>query len=162
MARSRMPPAAFQNPDRLRAANINPVTGLATDYLNQYNEVAMLIGTLADMPDMAECVLDWRPVGYPTHFARTGFAERGLAIAGWLVAQPDVKAQFCAVRSELESRIAAVQRRLASSLVPELIATEAPAIFADIARLGGVINGGKGAPMLQQSAAQDLVDSLFD
>ena len=28
MARSRMPPAAFQNPDRLRAANINPVTGL--------------------------------------------------------------------------------------------------------------------------------------
>ena len=161
MARSRMPPAIFQDPDRLRAANINPVTGLATDYLNHYNEVAMLIGTLADMPDMAECVLDWRPVGYPTHFARTGFAERGLAIAGWLVVSRDVKAQFCAVRAELESRIADVQRRLATTLVPELVAGEAPAIFADIARLGGVINGGKGAPMLQQSAAQDLVDSLF-
>lgn len=161
MARPLMPPAAFQNPDRLRAANINPVTGLATDYLNHYNEVAMLIGTLADMPDMAEDVLDWRPIGYPTHFARTGFAERGLAIAGWLVAARDVKAQFCTVRAELESRIADVQRRLAATSVPELIADEAPAIFADIARLGGVINGGKAAPMLQQSAAQDLVDSLF-
>lgn len=156
-----MPPPAFQDPDRLRAANINPVTGLATDYLNQYNEVAMLIGTLADMPDMAECVLDWRPVGYPTHFARTGFAERGLAIAGWLVVSRDVKAQFLSVRADLETRIADVQRRLASTLVPELVADEAPAIFADIARLGGVINGGKAAPMLQQSAAQDLVDSLF-
>lgn len=156
-----MPPASFQDPDRLRAANINPVTGLATDYLNHYNEVAILIGTLADMPDMAECVRDWRPVGYPTHFARTGFTERGLAIAGWLVVSRDVKAQFCAVRAELESRIADVQRRLATTLAPELIADEAPAIFADIARLGGVINGGRGAPMLQQSAAQDLVDSLF-
>lgn len=161
MARSRMPPASFQDPDRLRAANINPVTGLATDYLNHYNEVAMLIATLGDMPDMAECVLDWRPVGYPTHFARTGFAERGLAIAGWLVAPRDVKAQFRSVRAELDTRIATVQRQLASTQAPELVANEAPAIFADIARLGGVINGGKGAPMLQQSAAQDLVDSLF-
>ena len=38
------------------------------------------------LPDMREQVLEWAPVGYPTHFGRTGFAERGLAIAGWLVA----------------------------------------------------------------------------
>lgn len=156
-----MPPPAFQDPDRLRAANINPLTGLATDYLNQYNEVAMLIGTLADMPDMAECVLDWRPVGYPRHFTRTKYFARGLAIAGWVLAKREVKEKFFAVRNELEARITEVQQRLASTLVPELIASEAPAIFADIARLGGVINGGAAAPLLQQSAAQDLVDSLF-
>lgn len=157
-----MPSPAFQNPDRLRAANINPVTGLATDYLNHYNEVAMLIATLADMPDMRDQVLAWTPVGYARHFGRTGFAARGLAIAGWLVADRDVKAQFRAVRAELEDRIAQAQHRL--SVMPERaseIAREAPAIFADIARLGGVINGGTGSPLLQQSAAQDLVDSLF-
>jgi hypothetical protein len=42
------------------------------------------------------------------------------------------------------------------------IAAEAGSIFEGIARVGGVINGGKAAPLLQQSAAQDLVDSLFD
>ena len=82
MARSPMPPATCQDPDRLRAANINPVTGLAT-YLNHYNEIAMLIATPGDMPDMADRVRDWRPVGYPKHFLRKGFAARGLAIAGW-------------------------------------------------------------------------------
>ncbi len=44
MARPLVPPAACQNPDRVRAANINPVAELAADYLNHYNEVAMLCG----------------------------------------------------------------------------------------------------------------------
>ena len=41
------------------------------------------------------------------------------------------------------------------------ILDEAAAIFAGIARLGGVINGGQGASLLQRSAEQDLVDSFF-
>jgi len=53
-----MPPAAYPDPERLRAANINPATGLATDYLNHYNEVAMLIATLADMPEMSDLILE--------------------------------------------------------------------------------------------------------
>ena len=42
------------------------------------------------------------------------------------------------------------------------IAAEAGPIFEGIARIGGVINGGKAASLLERSAAQDLVDSLFD
>jgi hypothetical protein len=72
-----MPPVAYPDPERLRAANINPATGLATDYLNHYNEVAMLIATLADMPEMSDVILDWRPVGYPPHFRRSGFGDKG-------------------------------------------------------------------------------------
>ena len=79
MAIARMPPAAFQDPERLRAANINPVTGLATDYLNHYNEIAMMIATLGDMPEMREPVLEWRPIGYATHFRQTGFRDRDLS-----------------------------------------------------------------------------------
>jgi hypothetical protein len=155
-------PAANLSPDRLRAANINPVTGLATDYLNHYNEVAMLVATLGDMPEMSESILQWRPVGYPTHFGRSGFAERGLAIAAWVMASRQVKDQFRAAQAGLDSRIAALQDRLASAPQSAVaVAAEADAIFADIARLGGVINGGKAAPLLQQSAEQDLVDSLF-
>ena len=99
-----MPPAAYPDPDRLRAANINPATGLATDYLNHYNEVAMLIATLADMPEMSDMILDWRPVGYPRHFLRSGFGDKGLAIAAWVLAERQVKQQFRLACDEVESR----------------------------------------------------------
>lgn len=157
-----MSPAVFLSPERLRAANINPVTGLATDYLNHYNEVAMLVATLSDMPDMAEAILEWRPLGYPSHFLRSGFGEKGLAIAAYVMATPDVKRDFLTTKGELDSHVARIQAELAAA--PEnapRLAGEAAAVFADIARLGGVINGGKAAPLLQQSAEQDLVDSLF-
>lgn len=157
-----MSPAVFLSPERLRAANINPVTGLATDYLNHYNEVAMLVATLSDMPEMSGAVLDWRPVGYPTHFRKSGFSERGLAIAAYVMAAPEVKREFLAAQGELDSRIAELQMRLAGAPGEAAsLAGEATEIFAEIARLGGVINGGKAAPLLQQSAEQDLVDSLF-
>ena len=45
--------------ERLEQANINPQTGLATDYLNHFNEVMMLLEMLPDMPDCAEDVLEW-------------------------------------------------------------------------------------------------------
>lgn len=158
-----MSPAAYPDPERLRAANINPATGLATDYLNHYNEVAMLIATLADMPDIRRDILDWRPIGYPTHFRRSGFGEKGLAIAAYVLASREVKQQFRSACDDVEACIAAVQLKLmrADHSMAQ-IATEAGPIFEQIARIGGVINGGKAAPLLQQSAAQDLVDSLFD
>ena len=158
-----MSPSAYPDPDRLRAANINPATGLATDYLNHYNEVAMLIAAIADMPEMSGVILDWRPVDYPTHFQRSRFGEKGLAIAAWVLAGREVKRQFRVACDEVESSISAVQHRLSSA--PDRaadIAAEAGSIFEGIARVGGIINGGKAAPLLQQSAAQDLVDSLFD
>ena len=49
--------------DALKAANVHPDTGLATDYLNHFNEVVMLLEMLPDMPDFAEDVLAWEPVG---------------------------------------------------------------------------------------------------
>ena len=38
----------------LSAANINPRTGLATDYLNHFNEAVMLLEMVPDMPECAE------------------------------------------------------------------------------------------------------------
>ncbi len=42
----------------LRAANINPRTGLATDYLNHFNEAIMLLEMVPDMPECAEDFLE--------------------------------------------------------------------------------------------------------
>jgi hypothetical protein len=51
---------------RLRAANINPRTGLATDYLNHFNEAIMLLEMIPDMPECAEDFLLWYPLSYPS------------------------------------------------------------------------------------------------
>ncbi len=50
--------------ERLRAANINPRTGLATDYLNHFNEAIMLLEMVPDIPECAEDFLGWQPLSY--------------------------------------------------------------------------------------------------
>jgi len=153
-----MRPAPLPDPSLLKAANINPNTGLATDYLNHYNEIAMMIATLGDMPEMQESILEWRPVGYAAHFRMTGFRDRDLAVAAYESVPPDVKARFFAARREVELAILDVQDLMEAA--PEAsarLAARAPEIFAAIARLGGVINGGE----VHLADAQSGVDSLF-
>src|SRR6516225_7897250 len=50
----------------LRAANINPRTGLATDYLNHFNQAVMLLDMIPDMPECAEDFLQWQPRPTPS------------------------------------------------------------------------------------------------
>ena len=64
----------------MRAANINPRTGLATDYLNHFNEAIMLLEMIPDMPECAEDFLGWQPLSYSEHFTASNFKARDLAI----------------------------------------------------------------------------------
>jgi len=61
---------------RLRAANINPHTGLATDYLNHFNEAIMLLEMIPDIPESVEDFLRWRPLSYAEHFTASHFKAR--------------------------------------------------------------------------------------
>lgn len=154
-----MRPAALPHPDLLKAANINPHTGLATDYLNHYNEIAMMIATLGDMPELREPVLAWKPVGYATHFRMTGFRDRELAVEAYESVPANVKARFFEARRQVELVILDVQDLIEAA--PEAtaqLAARAPEIFTAIARLGGIINGGE-AP---SKFAQADIDSLFE
>src|SRR5471032_3610958 len=67
----------------LRAANINPRTGLATDYLNHFNEAIMLLEMIPDMPECAEDFLGWQPLSYREHFTASHFRARELAIEAY-------------------------------------------------------------------------------
>lgn len=154
-----MRPAALPHPDLLKAANINPHTGLATDYLNHYNEIAMMIATLGDMPELREPVLAWKPVGYATHFRMTAFRDRELAVEAYESAPAHVKARFFEARRQVELVILDVQDLIEAA--PEAsaqLAARAPEIFTAIARLGGIINGGQSP----SRSAQADIDSLFD
>src|SRR5881394_3047874 len=78
----------------LRAANIDPRTGLATDYLNHFNEAIMLLEMIPDMPECAEDFLLWCPLSYAEHFTASNFRARDLAIEAYEKANPSVRAQF--------------------------------------------------------------------
>ena len=61
---------------RLADANINPATGLATDYLNHFNEAIMLLEMLSSCPECRDDFLGWRPMSYREHFEASRFKGR--------------------------------------------------------------------------------------
>lgn len=69
--------------DRVSSSNISGKTLLATDYLNHFNEIVMLIEMVPDMPDMIEDCKMWEPLTYCQHFERSGFSDKALAIAAY-------------------------------------------------------------------------------
>src|ERR1700674_2838452 len=109
---SRMPrqpsPEAEARTALLRAANINPRTGLATDYLNHFNEAVMLLEMIPDMPECAEDFLDWRPLSYREHFKASHFKARELAIEAYDSADAIIRAEFDNITSAMTSILTAV------------------------------------------------------
>src|SRR6266496_1966746 len=77
-------PEAEGRAAQLRAANINPQTGLATDYLNHFNEAIMLLEMIPDMPECAQDFLLWYPLSYREHFMASHFKARDLAIEAYV------------------------------------------------------------------------------
>src|SRR5260370_11655050 len=96
------------SPERLAKANINPATGLATDYLNHFNEAIMLLGLASTVPECLSDLMAWRPMSYQDHFAGSRFKDRELAIRAYHAADP-------AARGDLE--------RLAEAMTAMLLAT---------------------------------------
>ena len=84
-------PARQLDPAGMAEANINPATGLATDYLNHFNEAIMVLELLPQMPDCIEDLIVWHPMSYPEHFAASTFRDRELAIAAYELAEPSAR-----------------------------------------------------------------------
>src|SRR2546423_12599000 len=93
---------------RLRAANINPRTGLATDYLNHFNEAVMLLEMIPDMPECAEDFLTWGPLSYCEHFMASNFRARDLAIEAYDSADAAIRTEFDNITSTMTSILTAV------------------------------------------------------
>ena len=88
--------AAFQNAmaSHLRShvpgTNINEETFLASDYLNQFHELVMLLEALpVDPSTFGPDLQRWQAVGYEEHFSRSALSNKDLAIAAYRRA-PDV------------------------------------------------------------------------
>src|ERR1700732_2917596 len=96
-------PEAAARAAELKAANINPRTGLATDYLNHFNEAIMLLEMIPDIPECAEDFLAWRPLSYREHFTASNFKARDLAIEAYDGADEGIRAEFDNITSAMTS-----------------------------------------------------------
>lgn len=75
--------------------NVNEQTFLASDYLNQFHELVMLLEALPADPAAFTADLNrWSPVSYEEHFDRSGLSNKELAIAAYRRAPENVRAQF--------------------------------------------------------------------
>jgi hypothetical protein len=132
---------------KLRAANINPRTGLATDYLNHFNEAIMLLEMIPDMPECAEDFLTWTPLSYAEHFIASNFKARDLAIEAYESADTKVRAEFDNIANTMTSILTAVgaamrevhQDKTRAKLAEQAIGWVKPLVSL----AGGIINGGR-------------------
>ncbi|OPZ77718.1 MAG: hypothetical protein BWY78_00895 [Alphaproteobacteria bacterium ADurb.Bin438] len=67
----------------IAGSNLNPKTLLATDYLNLFNEVIMLLEISIDMPEMLEECRNWKPKSYKQHFRDSHIADKEIAIKAY-------------------------------------------------------------------------------
>jgi hypothetical protein len=134
---------------RLRAANINPRTGLATDYLNHFNEAVMLLEMVPDMPECAEDFLGWQPLTYSEHFHASNFKARDLAIEAYESADAVTRTEFDNITSAMTSILTAVStamREAKQDKTRARLAEQATLWVKPLVMLaGGVINGGSEA-----------------
>ena len=68
---------------RAAGSNLDSDTLLATDYLNHFNEIVMLLEMVPDMPDIMEEVKAWQPKDYVEHFRDSTIADRELAMEAY-------------------------------------------------------------------------------
>ena len=131
---------------QLRAANINPRTGLATDYLNHFNEAVMLLEMIPDMPECADDFLAWQPLSYCEHFRASNFKARDLAISAYETAEAGIRAQFDHITNSMTTILTAVgsaMREARQDKTRANLAEQASGwVKPLVAQAGSIINGG--------------------
>jgi len=129
----------------LAAANINPKTGLATDYLNHFNEAIMLLEMIPAMPDCAVDFLCWEPLSYEAHFVASHFKAKDLAIAAYKSAPGTIRGSFDDVCTSMTSILLAIREAVEGcrqDATKMRLAEQAVCWLKPlVAKAGGIING---------------------
>jgi hypothetical protein len=125
--------------------NINPNTGLSTDYLNHFTEAIMVLEMVSSMPECMDDLRAWHPKTYSEHFAASNFSERDSVIAAYEAAEPEVKAALDAEAEKLNAALSEAREFVLHYLptpAGEITAQRMSAWLRALAgRMAAVING---------------------
>ena len=148
---------------RLDGTTINEVSLLATDYLNHFNEVIMMLELVAVDPDCLEEVRQWSPKSYPEHFEDSNFTHKDLAILAYYRAPDEYRQPFDTTVAQLNRRVLKAVDQIAELLEAgeaDRLADEIQQISRNLQRLidvaSAIIHGD------QHSMDQAEIDKLID
>lgn len=143
--------------------NINSLTLLATDYINHFNEVHMLMDMLPSMPDCIEDIRQWIPVSYQEHFKNSVFSAKDLAIEAYEYSPAEYRLPFEQTVARMDRlilrTIVLVEEQITQNNMGELqriVDDYIPRMIALIEKCGSIINGTK------HMADQDSIDDYFE
>ncbi len=134
-------------------ANVNPKTGLATDYLNLFNEYIMLAEAIGFGSLEIEELDEWKPIDYESHFVQTGFVGVKIVLSAYQNLDMKIKTQF---ESATNILIALIENHKNSPFAPlDGIKHQRDIIEA-------IIAGSEPIKIDECSHVQDDIDALFD
>ncbi len=102
--------------ERVRGTNISEKTLLATDYLNHFNEIVMLIEMVPDMTMMLEECYLWEPKSYQQHFLESGFSDKELAVAAYEHVPGKFRRPFEETILQMQLVVGATIQRMAAAI----------------------------------------------
>jgi len=105
--------------ERVRGTNISETTLLATDYLNHFNEVVMMLDMVPSMPMFLDELQEWEPKSYQQHFRDASFSDAALAVEAYLHVPPKYREPFEEVVDLLDRFVDNAISRLAQTIAAE-------------------------------------------
>ncbi len=147
---------------RLAGTNINEETFLATDYLNHFNEIIMLLEMVPDMPECLDDCKEWQPKSYIEHFRGSGFSDKELAVAAYEQAPASYREPFDVTIESMNRLVALGIERIDAALATgnrDAVAHEATRASGALQKLVDVASAiihGSAAPL-----EQNEIDALL-
>lgn len=148
---------------RAEGSNLDPVTLLATDYLNHFNEIVMLLEMVPDMPEILDDAKEWQPKTYVDHFRSSTIADRELAVDAYPCVPPKYKQPFEETVGLINALIASTVERLDAEVATgemERVRESATSLSRNIQRLmdfaSAIMHG------TTKTLAQSDIDQMMD
>jgi hypothetical protein len=140
--------------------NINPATGLSTDYLNHFTEAIMALEMARAMPECLDDLRAWRPKTYVEHFEDSRFRNRDVVIGAYRKAQPALRSALDDVSVKLNKQLADLcSLMVEQNASPQADATAQRALRSLrplVARMTALVNGAT-----DRATTQAAIDAMF-
>lgn len=140
----------------LAAAKVHPESGLATDFLNPFNEYVMLAQMAEDDPMARDMLLEWQPIDYEGHFAGMAFAGADIVLAAYRALPSPHRRAF---EAEVNTLIEAIFAHRAALPHADIQFED---VRCHLARVAAIISGADAASGCQKDRTQADIDMLFD
>lgn len=149
--------------ERASGTNVNEQTLLATDYLNHFNEVVMLLEIIPDMPELLEDAHAWVPKSYKDHFRDSTIADKDLAIEAYDFVPTIYRDAFENAVGQLDTMViyslGNIEKDIAGGnmdQVRENVSTTSIALQRAMDVVSGIINGRQGVQQADVDALMDI------